>query len=59
MGIRKASTLQQEVTPPAPPAGNAVQESQEGWIMGEFTLHHRIDILPTVKDGDSLSSGGT
>ena len=40
MGIRKAPTVQQEVTPLATPVRNAVQEGQEGWIMGGFILHH-------------------
>ena len=40
MGVRKAPTLQQEITPLTPPAGNAVQECQEDRIMGGFILHY-------------------
>ena len=36
MGIRKAPIVQQEVTPPAPPAPDAVQEGQEDRVMGGF-----------------------
>ena len=39
MGVGKAPALQQQITPPAAPAGNAVQEGQESWIMGGFILH--------------------
>lgn len=44
MGVGKAPTLQQKVTPLVTPARNAVQEGQEGWIMGGFILHHHTGL---------------